>query len=275
MVAASSPGNPTLREQRLTHDITFVEEALSARVLLELVLVPEGEFTMGSPDDEAEREPREGPQRSVKVPRFWMGQYPITQAQWRIVAQYERVNRDLDPNPSKFNGDRNPVEQVSWYDAVEFCERLSQRTGRNYRLPTEAEWEYACRAGTTTPFHFGATLSAQYSNYIATETYGPGGVGEYRQRTISVDQVQVGNAFGLYGMHGNVDEWCLDHWHENYENAPTDGSAWLTDNYETARILRGGSWLSSPWCCRSASRYPYYPDFTYYKSGFRIVLAPR
>ncbi|WP_299402148.1 formylglycine-generating enzyme family protein [Acaryochloris sp. IP29b_bin.148] len=241
MVTASSSGNPNIRLKRQTHDITYVKEVLSDGVALELVLVPEGAFVMGSPDDEEERQAREGPQHSVKVPRFWMGQYPITQAQWRIVAQYERVNRDLDPDPSTFKGDRNPVERVSWYDAVEFCDRLGQRTGRNYRLPTEAEWEYACRASTTTPFHFGATLSAQYSNYRAEATYGPGEVGEYRQKTTPVDHFQTGNAFGLCDMHGNVLEWCLDHWHENYDNAPTDGSAWLTNDEKVDRILRSGS----------------------------------
>ncbi|WP_299491464.1 formylglycine-generating enzyme family protein [Acaryochloris sp. IP29b_bin.137] len=275
MVIASSPGNPNICIKRQTHDITYVEEVLLNGVSLELVLVPEGEFVMGSPDDEEARESREGPQHSVKVSRFWMGQYPITQAQWRIVAQYERVNRDLDPDPSEFKGDLNPVEQVSWYDAVEFCDRLSQRTGRNYRLPTEAEWEYACRAGTTTPFHFGATLSAQYSNYYAQETYGPGEVGEFREKTTPIDYFQIGNAFGLIDIHGNVWEWCLDHWHENYEKAPTDGSAWLTNEEKTDRIVRGGSWYSDPRYCRSATRYHNDPDYTIYNLGFRIVLASR
>lgn len=275
MVTASSSGNPNIRIKHRTHDITYVEEVLSDKVSLELVLVPEGGFMMGSPDDEEERDDDEGPQHRVSVSNFWMGQYPITQVQWRIVTQYERVNRDLNPDPSVFKGELHPVEQVSWYDAIEFCERLSLRTGRNYRLPTEAEWEYACRAGTTTPFHFGVTISAQYSNYRATKIYGLGEVGEYRQKTTPIDYFQVCNAFGLCDMHGNVLEWCLDHWHDNYEHAPTDGSAWLNNSDKASRILRGGSWTYFPGGCRSASRGHYYTGNAVDGIGFRIVLAPR
>ncbi|KAI9135374.1 formylglycine-generating enzyme family protein [Acaryochloris sp. CCMEE 5410] len=144
-----------------------------------------------------------------------------------------------------------------------------------YRLPTEAEWEYACRARTATPFHFGATLSAQYSNYYAKETYGPGEIGEFREKTTPIDYFQIGNAFGLIDMHGNVGEWCLDHWHENYDKAPTDGSAWLTNDEKANRILRGGSWISYPRGCRSAARDHFDPDRTINYFGFRIVLASR
>jgi formylglycine-generating enzyme required for sulfatase activity len=119
-----------------------------------------------------------------------------------------------------------PVEQVSWHDAMEFCSRLSQSTGRYYILPSEAQWEYACRAGTTTPLAFGETLSDELANYDAHTTYGSGMRGQYRQQTTTVKRFPA-NAWGLQDMHGNVWEWCLDHWHDSYEGAPTDGSAWL------------------------------------------------
>jgi formylglycine-generating enzyme required for sulfatase activity len=200
-----------------------------------------------------------------------MGRYPITQGQWRFVASVPQSNRGLNPDPSFFKGDNRPVESVNWYDAVEFCERLSQHTHRTYRLPTEAEWEYACRAGTTTPFYFGETITAELANYRATETYGDGPKGEYRQKTTLVDHFGLANAFGLYDMHGNVWEWCLDHWHGNYEDAPDDGSAWLTDDEEASRVQRGGSWNNNPRDCRSASRNLYNPDFDIDGIGFRVV----
>ena len=199
-----------------------------------------------------------------------MGKYPVTQAQWKVVASLPQVNRFLKPNPSQFKGDNRPVECVSWYDAVEFCDRLSQHTNRTYRLPTEAEWEYACRAGTTTPFHFGKTITAELANYRATETYGDGPKGEYRQQTTPVDHFGVANAFGLCDMHGNVWEWCLDHCHNNYKGAPDDGSAWLTYD-EGASVLRGGSWDFSPCNCRSASRNCTYPGFDFNSFGFRVM----
>ncbi|MGR3279524.1 formylglycine-generating enzyme family protein, partial [Acaryochloris marina NIES-2412] len=115
----------------------------------------------GRPDSDSSEEP----QHPVNVSGFYMSRYPVTQVQWRQVTDMEPVKRELKPNPSRFKGDRNPVEQVSWYDAVEFCDRISQHTGRHYRLPTEAEWEYACRAGTTTPFHFGEMITTELANY--------------------------------------------------------------------------------------------------------------
>ncbi len=164
-----------------------------------------------------------------------------------------KIQRDLNGDPSEFKGDNRPVERVSWNDAVEFCQRLSQQTGQDYRLPSEAEWEYACRAGTKTPFHFGETLDSSLANYNATETYGEGVKGEYRKQTTNVG-VFPANAFGLYDMHGNVWEWCADCWHENYKDAPTDGSVWLADNLSDRRIVRGGSWCYLPRYCRSAYR---------------------
>ena len=234
---------------------------------------------MGSPETELERRNSEGPQHKVNVGAFCMAEYPVTQTQWRVVAEMPQVNRELKLDPSHFKGENRPVESVSWYEAVEFCERLSQETKLGYRLPTEAEWEYACRAGTETPFHFGETITTGLANYRGTGdygAYGPGSKGEYREETMAVDQFGVANAFGLCDMHGNVFEWCEDHWHGSYEGAPDDGSAWLSESEESGCILRGGSWDYTPRNCRSACRYDDEPVSRYSYIGFRIVCrAPR
>jgi len=247
-------------------------EAIGA-TFLDLVAVPGGTFTMGSPDSELERTSAEGPQRDVNVPAFLMGKYPVTQAQWKAVAALPKIGRDLNADLAYFKGDNLPVEQVSWDAAVEFCQRLSKQTGRAYRLPSEAEWEYACRAGTTTPFHFGETITTDLANYNGSSTYGSGPKGEFRQKTTEVGSFKIANAFGLYDMHGNVWDWCADHWHESYEGAPTDGSAWTTGGDDSLRVLRGGSWGSNPWLCRSARRNRNARDIQYNLIGFRLVCA--
>jgi formylglycine-generating enzyme required for sulfatase activity len=196
-------------------------------VPLEMVAIPDGTFQMGSPETEEGHEDDESPQHWVTIKPFFLGKYPITQAQWQAVAHLPKVERELEPEPSRFKGANRPVERVSWYDCVEFCARLSQYTGWNYRLPSEAEWEYACRAGTTTPFHFGETITTDLANYNGNHIYGAGVKGEYREETTPVGSFQVANAFGLYDMHGNVWEWCLDQWHDSYEGAPSDGQAWI------------------------------------------------
>lgn len=230
---------------------------------LEIVKIPGGTFTMGSPSTELRRSDDEGPQHEVTVPTFYLGKYPVTQGQWEAV---------MGSNPSQFKGANRPVENVSWEDAVEFCQKLSQKSGKGYRLPSEAEWEYACRAGTTTPFYFGETITPDLANYEGTETYGSGPKGEYRAQTTDVGNFPP-NAFGLYDMHGNVWEWCQDIWHKNYEGAPMDGSAWVDGNSSGGRILRGGSCYNDPWDCRSAYRYYSSPEFRVNYIGFRVVCS--
>jgi formylglycine-generating enzyme required for sulfatase activity len=251
---------------------SFIED-LGNGVQLEMVAIPEGSFVMGSPKDEPERSSSESPQHTITLKSFFLGKYPVTQAQWKAVAALPQVNRELNPDPSRFKGENRPVEQVSWLMAVEFCDRLSQKTGRQYRLPSEVEWEYACRAGTTTPFHFGKTITPELANYNGNDTYGAGVKGDYRKETTPVGSFGVANAFGLYDMHGNVWEWCADQWHESYEEAPTDGRAWLNENDNQRRVLRGGSWVSSPRYCRSAYRSYFDADNRNHYFGFRVVGA--
>lgn len=241
--------------QRQQQQAQGYREPLAKNVLIDMVAIPGGRFVMGSPKDEPKRSNRENPQHDVTVPAFFMGRYPITQAQWRAVAAMPAIEQDLKPDPSRFKGDpRRPVERINWYEAVEFCNRLAAHTGRPYRLPSEAEWEYACRAGTTTPFHFGRTMMATLANYQGTVLYSNEPVGENRKKTTPVGYFGVANAFGLSDMHGNVREWCLDLWHSNYNGAPTDGSAWIEARLISERVVRGGSWSAEPRFCRSASR---------------------
>jgi formylglycine-generating enzyme required for sulfatase activity len=239
---------------------------------LEMVAIPGGTFLMGSADDEPERSNHEGPQQEVTIAPFFMGAYPVTQRQWRAVAKLPQVERELESNPSWFKGLNRPVEKVSWNDAVEFCARLSALTGRPYRLPSEAEWEYACRAGTTTSFHFGETLTAELANYRARSTYNGGPEGEDQGQTTPVDQFGVANPLGLRDMHGNVWEWCQDAWHANYEGAPRDGSAWL-EGGESYRVLRGGSWDEGLGGCRSACRDLDGPANRNDDRGFRVCCG--
>jgi len=239
-------------------------------VTLEMIAIAGGTFTMGSPNHELERSSAESPQHSVTVQPFCMGKFAVTQAQWRAVAALSKVNVDLDPDPSYFKGADRPAEKVSWNEAVEFCDRLSQKTGKKYRLPSEAEWEYACRAGTTTPFNCGETIVTDLANYDGSYVYGSGTKGVCRRETKTIGSFPP-NAFGLYEMHGNVWEWCADHWHETYEGAPKDGTAWVTGGDSDPRSLRGGSWSHDARNCRSAYRDPYLPDERSALIGFRVV----
>jgi len=262
---------------------------------LTMVRIPAGRFQMGSPREEAEsgRDGDEGPVHGVELEEFLIASTPITQAQWRVVAQWEQGPAEtwglpLESNPSLFQGDharlrdgepdssQRPVDAISWDEASEFCRRLSQRTGRHYTLPSEAQWEYACRAGSTMSFAFGATLTDQLANYRASSTYGDGPKGEYREQTTPVGLFPA-NAWGLNDMHCTVWEWCLDHWHDSYKGAPSDGSAWLTPSAseEEPRLLRGGSWSLSPRYCRSAYRSLNLPGIAYDLVGFRVVCLPQ
>lgn len=241
--------------------------------LIKMKHIPGGTFMMGSPSKEKSRYEDEGPQHEVTVSDFYMGIYPVTQAQWRFIAQLPEIDQDLKANPSNFTGDNLPVECVSWFDAIEFCKRLSVYMGQNYRLPTEAEWEYACRSGTTTRYSFGNDIEPVDANYCYgsddddLEPYDMSGnetslVGKYAP-----------NAFGLYDMHGNVWEWCLDHWHDTYDGAPKDGSAWIEGGDSSGRVLRGGSWGYFPEDCRSAYRHRHCTDARYNDVGFRVVCC--
>jgi formylglycine-generating enzyme required for sulfatase activity len=210
-----------------------------------------------------------------------MGKYPITRSQWCVVAGFPQVNRELNPSPPIYKDDNRPkrderpVEYTSWNDATEFCARLSQLTRRDYRLPSEAEWEYACRASTTSPFHFGETITPELANYDWDKNYAAIEVAQKKdfEGTTPVGQFRVANAFGLYDMHGNVWEWCLDHWHSSYEGAPTDGSAWLSDKKDANRVLRGGSWIYDPRYCRSAVHRLNTSDDSFFDFGFRVVCS--
>ena len=226
-----------------------------------MVEIPGGTFIMGSPASEAERRLNESPQHQVTVPSFYMGKYELTQAQYQAI---------MGTNPAYFKGHNRPVEQVSWNNAVEFCKKLSQKTGKNYRLPSEAEWEYACRAGTTTPFYFGESITPDLVNYDGNYAYASAPKGQYRQQTTDVGTFPP-NAFGLYDMHGNVWEWCEDDWRENYINAPINGSALISGS--NTKLLRGGSWIINPENCRSAFRGSYSLGYYYYYFGFRVVCS--
>jgi formylglycine-generating enzyme required for sulfatase activity len=250
MIASKSAQPKTL----LDNKTSFIEN-LPNGVTLEMVNLPAGQFLMGSPDSDSDAQSREKPQHQVKLNSFAIGKYPVTQAQYQAV---------MGKNPSRFkNNPQNPVEKVSWDDAQAFCRKLSQITGKTYRLPTEAEWEYACRAGTTTRYYFGddASQLGDYAWYDGNSRYKTHPVGDKKP-----------NAWGLYDMSGNVLEWCEDNWHNTYENAPRDGSAWLINDNDYY-IVRGGSWFINPSFCRSAYRGNDSRRDNDYYDGFRVVCG--
>jgi formylglycine-generating enzyme required for sulfatase activity len=241
----------------------YFSENIGDSVTLDMVLIPGGVFAIGSPETENQRHKNEGPQHLVTVAAFFMGKYPVTQAQWEVV---------MKNNPSSVKGTNLPVENVSWHEAIIFCQKLSQITGKNYRLPWEVEWEYACRAGTTTPFYFGETITTDLANYNGNYTYGDGPKGLYRGKTTEVGTFPP-NAFGLYDMHGNIWEWCQDIWQDSYHNydaAPTDESTEKRQE-KIRNVLRGGSWFDYPVNCRSAYRCQGNPARKYEFFGFRVV----
>ncbi|MBD2440841.1 formylglycine-generating enzyme family protein [Nostoc sp. FACHB-110] len=250
----------------------YFQEELE-NIALDMIILPGGVFWMGSQETEQGRESHEEPLHQVTIEPFCMGRFTITQSQWRAIANLPTINRSLNPEPAHTQGENQPVEQVSWYDAIEFCARLTKLTKRDYRLPSEAEWEYACRARTTTPFHFGETITPELANYDGSYIYNLEPVGQYRQRTVPVGSFQVANAFGLCDMHGNVWEWCADVWHTNYQQAPCNGSVWEQAEFQEHRLLRGGSWYCLPSLCRSAQRHWDKADHAGSGIGFRVVCS--
>jgi formylglycine-generating enzyme required for sulfatase activity len=233
---------------------TYTETAGGAAV--EMVRVPGGKFTMGSPDSEAGRFIDEGPQHTVSISSFYLGKYEVTQAQWRAVANLPKVKIDLNPDPSNFKGDNLPVEQVGWEEAIEFCDRLSQATGKTYRLPTAAEWEYAARAATTGPYAGNLDSMGWYDRNADGKTHPAG--------------TKQANGFGLYDMHGNVWEWCMDWYSEEVygHNPIADPKGPATGSQ---RVNRGGSWYSDARHCRSANRNGNAPTYRDGSIGFRLV----
>ena len=266
-VTVNSKGEITKRSQSQAQVFT---ETIAKGITLEMMAIPGGSFVMGSPDTEPRREKNEGPQHTVNVTPFFMGKYEVTQAQWLAVADLPKVKIDLYPFISSFKGDDLPVDHVSWDDTIEFCARLSQLTKRNYRLPSEAEWEYACRARTTTAFYLGDTITPDLVNYNGNYPYGSLPKGIYREKTTAVGSF-LPNAFGLYDMHGNVWEWCQDIWHDNYNGAPTDGSAWESGDSKY-RVRRGGSWFYA-FDSRAAHRDGILPDGGSRSGGFRVAVV--
>ena len=264
---------PSWRIDRGLVQAKVYQQPLAKALEITMVQIPAGSFQMGSPATEAERSEDEGPQRRVQLQSFFLGQTPVTQAQWQEVASWPQVDMKLNPDPANCKGANRPVEQVNWGEAMEFCRRLSRRTKLSYTLPSEAQWEYACRAGTTSPFAFGDTLTTDLANYDGNYNYGSGPKGQYREKTTEVGSFAA-NAWGLQDMHGNVMEWCLDHWHGDYRGAPSDGSAWVDRGESDPRLLRGGSWFLNPRHCRSADRDWGLQDFRLSLVGCRLCRFP-
>jgi formylglycine-generating enzyme required for sulfatase activity len=263
-------------QRRLREQGYQMTEELARGVTLDMVEIPGGGFRMGAPKQEIHSHDNERPQREMMIRGFYLGKFPVTRVQWRSIEGLPRVKRELKVSPSDLSGDQLPVVGVSWEDAIEFCERLSRFTGKPYRLPSEAEWEYACRAGTQSPFAFGSTITREFVNYGGRRLQrGDRSRIEARSmgsETSSVGSLVVANRFGLYDMHGNVCEWCHDKWHKGYEGAPCDGRPWLATSDEV-RVLRGGSFRDSLAECRSAFRHNHGQTCVHSYIGFRVALA--
>ncbi len=308
-----------MAKMQITHEqrqvYHFVEELKGVELPLQMIQIPGGTFVMGAPESEKNSQNRERPKHLVTVNSFCLARYPITNAQWDFVANLSQEQRNLTAK-NQSNKAQHPVVNVSWYDALEFCARLSRYSGKQYRLPSEAEWEYAARGVKDfkvptvedrsesfkqqkieiwnqqylQPFHFGETISSEVANYGGDQTYGRESKGEYRGDTVPVDYFQAANDFGLSQMHGQVDEWCADPWHGNYEKAPSNGIVWDEQNNdnryqnilenllellndERARIRRGGSFGNNAGNCRSAYRDRYNAGFVNDLIGFRLAVS--
>lgn len=226
----------------------IIEFKLPQNLILEMMEIPAGVFLMGSSESENEKRKNETPQHKVNLESFYLGKFPVTQAQWFAVM---KTLPDISEN---FRGDNLPVVNVWLEKALEFCAKLSTLTGKKFYLPSEAQWEYACRAETVTPFSFGETLTTDLANFNGEQPFGQTPKDKFRKRLTPVGHFDAANDFGLYDMHGNVWEWCADIWHEDYVGAPIDGSAWLEGGDQGYCVQRGGSWLDRASNCRSAFR---------------------
>ena len=238
-----------------------VIQTLAGGVPLALAAVPRGHFQMGAREDGSY--PDELPLHSVFLGPFWLGQHPVTQAQWRAV-----MGRLPD---CRFHGADLPVDTLCWRDALAFCARLSQQTGLRYRLPSEAQWEYACRAGTHTPFSLGESITSQYANFAGIHTYRDAPAGVYRHGVSPVGSF-LPNAWGLHEMHGTLWEFCADTWSEDYLGASPDGSAGISPHGPAYRVARGGSWHEVPQHCRSAMRLRVAENERLEYYGMRVLL---
>jgi formylglycine-generating enzyme required for sulfatase activity len=241
----------------------------------EMVVVPAGSFLMGSPENELERGDSEGPQHPVTIARpFGVGRHAVKRGEFAAFVKdtgYESEGETLWRDPGFPQDDNHPVVCVNWEDATAFVAWLSDKAARNYRLLTEAEWEYAARAGSTAPFWWGSTITPAQANYDGTHVYGSTGLeGEYREQTVAVGDFSA-NPWGLHQMHGNVLEWCEDVWHDNYDGAPSDGAAWLQGGSAFSRVVRGGSWVSFPQDIRSAFRAKASAALRIDNLGFRVA----
>jgi formylglycine-generating enzyme required for sulfatase activity len=278
-------------------------EKLDDSIILEMVEIPEGNFLMGLSNSDAEkiRETyrntsehvymdwldkkliEQMPQHSVTVPEFYIGKFEITQGQWNVVTKLPKINRELLPFSSLRKDDYAlnhkkddylPIKNVLYEDAIEFCERLSQFTGKEYRLPSEAEWEYACRGGTTSLFHTGDTITSDYANVSGSYGYAPWSID--RDEWIPVGVLGFANNFGLYDMHGNVEEWCLDTWHDSYYGVPTNGSAWMNDSEPDSHVQRGGSCFGSFFDCLVTWRERSWENRQNRdEAGFRVIVMAK
>ncbi|WP_242492626.1 formylglycine-generating enzyme family protein [Methanolobus psychrotolerans] len=244
----------------ITDDSTNIPEEFNNSIGMGFVLIPDGEFYMGS--DSTPIIAFDDPLRKVTITNaFYMAECEVTQDQWETI---------MGNNPSHFEGDGLPVEQVSWYDAQEFIDKLNEIENTDkYRLPTEAEWEYACRAGTTTDFSF-TEEATDLDTYGWSDDHGWCAINS-NSTTHPVGWKEP-NAWGLYDMHGNVWEWVQDIWQDNYEGAPVDGSSW-DEGEQNIRVGRGGSWMDGPNICKSAFRGSLDADSTSNVLGFRLVKA--
>jgi formylglycine-generating enzyme required for sulfatase activity len=265
---ASSPAPLTTTQERALKPKDVFKECPQCP---QMIVVPAGAFTMGSPASEEGRSPGEGPPLRVTIAKpFAVGEFSVTFEEWDACVNAGGCNGYAPADEGRRRG-RYPVLNVSWDDAKAYVAWLSSTTGKSYRLLSEAEREYATRAGATTPFWFGASISTKQANYDGSATFAGGEKGEYRGRTVPVETFTP-NPFGLYQMHGNVYEWVEDCWHATYQGAPQDGSAQVAGDC-ARRVLRGGSWFDPPVMLRSAHRSGFYPGYRSGKIGFRVARS--